>query len=308
MSGGAEQGYPTMAALGWAMNSLGATMSRTPLRDQPWPRSTGVTSPAQAWRHWLNGLVRKGISSSRAGKQWTGCGIQGFMTSGFAAGLIRVGDGYLPGAQKPLIGKMTWDRFCAERSTRYPKRPKVAAPPTALAGLVYCGNCGHKTRLAARSSTHGRVRAYIYLCEGRTCDNQMWITRYVLEAQIKDWLERQATLTELAPTMPQMNSLELERQLVRIDAGLVKNRVEYAMGDYGVAMRNRVEATLKARHDEVRSRIDHNTTAAFPVNSALEIATHWDQWPPGEINEALRLSSPESRCSGYPAPTAIAQD
>jgi site-specific DNA recombinase len=237
-------------------------------------------------------LTKRGINSSRAGKQWTGCGIQNFMTSGFAAGLIRVGDDHLPGAQKPLISTTTWDRFCAERGSRHPKRPRLLTPSTALAGLVYCGNCGHRTPLRARSSARGRIPAYIYLCEGRTCDNQMWITRHVLESQIKAWIEQQATAPEPVNTAPQTNRLDLERQLLRIDAGRVKNRVDHAIGDYGVAMRNRVEATLKARHTEIQRLIDRNAANPAAVVSAegvREIGTHWDQWSPQQLNDALRL-------------------
>jgi site-specific DNA recombinase len=237
-------------------------------------------------------LGNKGISSSRPDKQWTGCGIQGFMASGFAAGLIRVGDGHLPGAHKPLISKTTWDRFCAERATRYPKRPKLPAPPTALAGLVYCGNCGHRTRLRARSSKHGRVRAHIYLCEGRTCDNQLWITRHVLESQIKAWLEQQATTAEVAPRMPRTDRLELERQLTRIDAGLVKNRVEFAVGEYGAAMRDRVETALLQRRVEARDQVRQPTavtTSTVSASAALNVAVHWDEWSAEQLNEALSL-------------------
>jgi site-specific DNA recombinase len=235
-------------------------------------------------------LAKKGISSSRAGKEWTGCGIQGFMTSGFPAGLIRVADGHLPGAQKPLISKKTWDRFCVERATRYPKRPKLPTPSTALAGLVFCGNCGHLTRLRARSSKHGRVPAYIYLCEGRTCGNQTWITRHVLEAQVKAWLEQQANAPELEPMNQETKRLDVDRQLASIDAGLVMNRVEYAMGAYGTAMRNRVERALLQRQAEARDRIRQFTAIAAATVSpqaAARLAEHWDDWPAQQLHETL---------------------
>jgi site-specific DNA recombinase len=232
-------------------------------------------------------LATKGISSSREGKQWTGCGIQGFMASGFAAGLIRVGDGHLPGAQKPLISKTTWDRFCAERAARYPKRPRVPAPATALAGLVYCSNCGHRTRLRARSSKRGRIPAYIYLCEGRTCDNQMWITRHVLEAQVRAWLMEQATAAGSAETLHQVNRLDRDRQLARIETGLLKNRVEYALGEYGTAMRNRVEAVLQRRRREVLRRGSQLEAAPICATEAQEVAANWDHWPADELNDRL---------------------
>jgi site-specific DNA recombinase len=240
-------------------------------------------------------LAQQGIGSSRAGKQWTGCGVRGFMRSGFAAGLIRVGDGYLPGAQTPLISQKTWDRFCAERAARYPKRPQTPAPSTALAGLVYCGNCGHRVRLRARSSKHGRVSAYIYLCERRTCENQIWITRHVLEAQIKGWFEQLATGAD--PASPVLaahdNRLELEGQLRRIDAGLLKNRVDHAMGEYNVVTRNQMETALKGLADEVRRRISRSVAgqdATINTSVAVEIVTHWQQWTPQQLNEALRLT------------------
>jgi site-specific DNA recombinase len=237
-------------------------------------------------------LTETGISSSRAGKQWTGCGVRGFMTSGFAAGLIRVGGGHLPGAQKALISHRTWERFCTERTARYPKRPGLPAPATALAGLVYCGNCGHRTRLRARSSKYGGVSAYIYLCEGRTCENKMWITRHVLEAEVKVWFQRQATGPQLAGAVPQSDRSELERQLARIDAGLLKNRVEYAMGEYGIAMRNRVEGTLMGRQTEVYDHMRRPQTTlqtAGAKTASLEIAARWDGWSPERLNEALCL-------------------
>ena len=232
-------------------------------------------------------LASKGVSSTREGKQWTGCGLQGFMRSGFAAGFLRVGDDYLPGAQKPLISKKMWERFCAERAVRFPKRPRLPTPATVLAGLVHCGNCRQQTRLRVRASTPERAREYAYLCEGRTCDNHIWVTRHILEAQIKVWLEQHAP----APiqTMTPTHRLQLERRLVQIDAGMVKNRTDHAMGDYGVAMRDRVEASLKERRTEAQRRINQADGTDTSADAALEVATHWDQWPPERLNEALLL-------------------
>lgn len=106
------------------------------------------------------------------------------------------------------------------------------------------------------------------------------------------WLKQQATAPELSPTVPQTDRLELERQLADIDAGLVKNRVEYDLGEYGIAMRNRVETALLHRQAETRSRVSQRlviTASTVSPNAALNVADHWDDWSAQQRNEALRL-------------------
>jgi site-specific DNA recombinase len=244
-------------------------------------------------------LLQQGVTSFRTDRAWSTFGLKGTLDSGFAAGLLIVKGEYAPGAQIPLISKTTWERYQALRtSRRIGPRPQVCAPPTALSGLVHCSTCGYLMRISDESMKAGRRRAYLYQCDSRVgCTNRAWITRSRLEAHMKAWFERQASgeqNDELATEFIRQseNVIDLQRQLLRLEAGRVKNRVDYVAGEYGAAMRNKVETALNTRLEDVRGRVRHlkrAPTVAATASAAHEIVDHWDQWSPTQKNEALRL-------------------
>ena len=236
-------------------------------------------------------LAQQGILSTVTGRPWTPFGVRQMMTSGFAAGLLHVGGAHLPGAHPALISQATWDRFQDARRVRshdyYPNR--LNRPVMALDGLVRCASCGRLLRLKEERSVKYGSTAYMYECEPRHCDNPVWMTRHRLELHVRTWFQQQAVVRPR--TEPNASAKTLDAQLVTIAAGIVRNRVEYALGEYGSVMRDLVETSLKERQNTLSARISMlaaDTSGTFPQAFINEVASNWELWAVEVLNRQLR--------------------
>ena len=142
--------------------------------------------------HWLNDA---GIRTA-TGSRWVNDTLLQVLTSGFAAGLLRVHDPacscggprgdaqctrrvYIEGAHEPVITSELWDAFLARQEARVQTPPRLRDPVHPFSGLLYCGDRDHRLRAAT-----GRG-AVFYHCaqagEGRGCPGA-----YVREAQAEE--------------------------------------------------------------------------------------------------------------------------
>ena len=168
-----------------------------------------------ALTHWLAG---QGVTSPRTGQRWSGRGLQLMMASGFPAGLLHVGDGYLPGCHTPLISQQVWEAYNRVRLERWEGSTlRMGAAPAGLQGLVYCGSCGRQMRLKDEwSTTRERMRGYLYVCSnGSFCALRACITRTRLEGHVRQWISRLAEESERA-SVSAGSALPKPRQLGRL--------------------------------------------------------------------------------------------
>lgn len=136
-------------------------------------------------------LEDRGVLSLRTGGRWSGTGLQLMMSSGFAAGLLHVGDSHVPGCHVPLISQGVWEAYRRTRAQRWEGSTlRMGAAPAGLQGLVFCGSCGRQMRLKDEwSDKHERMRGYLYVCSNSSfCARRGCITRTRLEAHVRDWL------------------------------------------------------------------------------------------------------------------------
>jgi hypothetical protein len=207
------------------------------------------------------------------------------MGSGFAAGLLRVADPYWPGKHTALISKATWERFQAARVARrhnyFPNR--LVRAPMALDGLVHCASCGVMLRLKDEPSIKHGNSGYMYQCEMRFCENNAFVTRHRLEQEVRAWSDKTAAPadehvdTEISTSTGDVESLDAK--LAGIAAGLVKNRIEYAMGEYGTVMRDLVDTALLQQQAKLSDQISQLAAAPWACMSntaALEVASNWE--------------------------------
>jgi site-specific DNA recombinase len=241
-------------------------------------------------------LASKGVLSPATGRRWTPFGVRQMMMSGFAAGLLRVGDGYVPGEHTPLISRATWERYRSTQLVRshdyYPNR--LIRPAMALDNLVRCAGCGRLLRLKDESAVKRRGSGYMYQCQTRHCDNAVWVTRHQLEQHVRTWFDQHAAKSQdtTEPQQEPAGSVDsLNARLAGVAAGLVRNRTEYAMGEYGSAMRDLVDASLRQRQTKLAEQIGQlssASTATLSQTTALEVSANWEQWPTHELNRQLR--------------------
>lgn len=247
-------------------------------------------------------LADRGVMSPVTGRPWTPRGLRYWLDSGFAAGLLHVGDDHIPGVQPALIDQRTWKAFLEARRRRVGTPPRLISPTTALSGLVYCGSCGQRMRIKDSSPRQG-LRGYLYQCESRVaCASRASMVRSKVEAAVKDWLgllateasargaaavSRQATLA-----VSKADRAQLVRELARIEKAIISNRAEHLLGDYTVAERDAVDVMLREQKLSVEVRLQRLADDAPPVlpsaRSILLLLDQWDSLPPDQANRLIR--------------------
>jgi DNA invertase Pin-like site-specific DNA recombinase len=201
-----------------------------------------------ALTHWLAG---QGVMSPRTGQRWSGRGLQLYMASGFAAGLLHVGQGHLPGAHTPLIAERVWKGYNRARVERWEGSTlRMGAAPAGLQGLVFCGSCGGQMRLKDEWSTaHERMRGYLYVCSnGSFCALRGCITRTRLEAHVRQWI---CSLVDESDRAPQVSALPKRRQLTR----LVEQWSDLEPSELNAAVSRLIRRVVVVRRPGRRQRI-----------------------------------------------------
>jgi hypothetical protein len=215
-----------------------------------------------ALTYWLAG---QGVMSPRTGQRWSGRGLQLYMASGFAAGLLHVDGAHLPGAHTPLITQDVWNGYNRARVNRWEGSTlRMGAAPAGLQGLVFCGSCGRQMRLKDEwSMAHERMRGYLYVCSnGSFCALRGCITRTRLEAHVRQWVSRLADETERASGSPG-SALPKRRQLIR----LVEHWPDFEPAELNASISRLVRRIVVDRQPGRRQRV-------------IEIYSHWDDEEP----------------------------
>lgn len=163
-----------------------------------------LTAPllAEMYRTYLGGTGFTGIARimnaaghrTTAGNDWTRQAVKQILDAGFGAGLIihrpgsrnrmvRVEDStYYPGAHEPVITAAEWARYKDLRAEA-PRAAQVIEPKYMLAGLIFCGDCGH--------AMHVGHRGVHYLCSGKMQGRGragMTMTRELVEKAVRLWV------------------------------------------------------------------------------------------------------------------------
>jgi site-specific DNA recombinase len=253
-----------------------------------------------ALTQWLESV---GVHSRITGGRWTPGGLRNMMNSGFAAGLLRVGDSYLPGAHLPLITMPTWQAYLDEVHLREPFKRKQTAHFAPLADLVRCAGC-HRlmhVRDDPRPKPRGGLQqGYLYLCDSnRPCPNRACITRARLEKHVRQWLFELAEDLEAGDTagaegegVDRATETQLRQELARLEAALIRNRVDFAVGDYDATTRDKIADMLHQRRGstlrrlgEAQQKIRRRT---LNPRSLRHTAATWDQTPAPRLNATLK--------------------
>lgn len=174
------------------------------LRDM-YERYADGKDSLQSLAAWLNA---EGIASPR-GLVWKADTVASTLDSGFGAGLIQVGVGWVkkgkkrtrehawvPGAHVPVIDAATWDRYRARREER---RGDAASTRTKwpLSGITRCGLCGGPMTCTTggpggRSGKQRQIRGYILRCttmqESKACPG-LWRVTHEVEAALLDAMD-----------------------------------------------------------------------------------------------------------------------
>lgn len=248
--------------------------------------------------HWLGSV---GVFSPQTGKKWTPRGLRLFMENGFAAGLLHVGDTYIPGAQEPLISKEIWEAYGQARRQRRGVPPRLMAPSSALSGIVYCGACNQRMRLKHDGNT-GKP-GYMFICEVNVqCENRAAVTRKPLEEHVKSWLQTIADEGDVradaeaaqraSATVNKVDRTQLLRELTKVDKAIVQNRADHLLGSYSVAERDSVDALLREQKINLEERLlelrDSEPGKLPPVDLIRHLLANWDGIPAATLNQLIR--------------------
>lgn len=315
-------GYRYTRGQGYAIDPDGAETVTEMYR-----RYTAGESVA-AVRDWL---AAEGVSVPKSGaKYWTRNGVQAFLDSGFAAGLLRRHDPackcgkprgtscgrwvHDEGSHQPIITGGQWAAFRAARASRATVQSRAQAARTRLSGLVLCAGCGGPMYL---HGSHGDDQ-YGYLCRrnlsrpGR-CASPAWIRRVDCEQAVRQWLPEVAALIEdqvvrlPPPAVSKQRRDRLERKIVDDDAALVRltmDRVRLALPESAF---NATRDALVAEQEKARQEL-----AAIPAAADLELFTTaagelletWESAPTASINRVLRNLLRVNASTGQP-PTVV---
>ncbi|WP_439675973.1 recombinase family protein [Embleya sp. MST-111070] len=215
---------------------------------------------------WLNEC---GYMTSWGGP-WTGQAVNGYMISGFAAGLLRVHSKectcgkrsgtcpnhyYMPGAHEAMLLDGEWEEYLATVKEVRRIAPRARRGSYPLSALSKCGNC----RQGATASPYRGMRGGVYRCSynsksaGSLCPG-IWILRPVVEAQVVEWLGTVAANVDSAPAAP----------IESVEARQVRKSTEQKLKE--------AQATRKRAQDALtRLTVDH---ALSPENYPGDTYAH----------------------------------
>ena len=249
---------------------------------------------------WLN---RLGVAQPRSGGRWSPKTVLRMLDSGFAAGLLRVGDLYIEASHPAIIDEHLWRTYRRERERRREAPARLVAPAHALSGLVRCPACGRAMRLKRplRRWAHGvktdRPGSPMFACESYGCPAPVSVSAARATRAVLDWLapivaDRDVSVAVLAVDkasrmVAKADVRELRRQVARLEERKTRLTVDLASGlvlpaDYRAARdalsAAQREAMLALREAEVS--VDRPPPARRVVKRLLD---HWD-----ELDETAR--------------------
>lgn len=270
------------------------------------------TRPLARW------LLAQGLrSKADPTVPWSHHGIMNSMETGFAAGLLRVGDGYLPGAHEPIITAETWEAFQLARRTRSYQPPRHITPSTALGGLLRCSACGQTLVVKNGGARAHNTPRYFYVCQSsQHCTWRASVTRLAAEAFVKEWLrglmadsahsgvEQVAVAAKNA--LRAVDRTMLLDKLADVEHGIDTIETMYLTRQYTEARRARLQGRLEGQKTELLRQLEKTThlpTPVLPEPAHVErMLTEWDRLPVAQLNAWLRTLISGVRVERTPTP------
>ncbi|MFD6029830.1 recombinase family protein [Cellulosimicrobium funkei] len=255
---------------------------------------------------WLRDL---GIESPRSRKPWTHRGIAYFLTSGFAAGYLRVHDPacterhqvtrdcprhvYVDGAHEAILDEATWRATLDARESRKTLAPRLVSAVSAISGVPRCGACGHRMALHRQKDQSPRMR-----CANRECVAPASILYSRVEAALLGWLPTVGQLVDehAASASTRTAAEDVERAcLLRVhdeaERALGRLTVDRARGivpeSAYVAARDHLEAEQREARESLRKYERAALTADY-TTIAMKLLEDWDELSPPDISRTLR--------------------
>lgn len=246
---------------------------------------------------WLNQL---GVRQPRSGHAWSPKTVRRYLDSGWAAGLLRVGDAYIEGAHEPVIDVATWRAFLRERDRRRDVPARLVAPVHALSGLVRCPGCRRAMRvkrLRPRRNPAQTPRNVMLSCETFGCERRGYVSaRRAVDAVIA-WLRplvddhdvsaAAQAADRASRAVAKVDRTQLEKEVVKIEQRMARLTVDLASGlvlpaDYQAAR----DLLAQAKRDALAALAGAQQVADRPAPTRRRIKAVLDAW--GEMDEVGR--------------------
>lgn len=189
---------------------------------------------------WLNAL---GVRQPRSGERWAPKSVRRYLNSGWAAGLLRVGDTYIEGAHEPVVDERTWRAYLRERDSRRDQPARLVTPGHPLSGLVRCPGCQRAMRIKrmpARRNPAATRRRTMICCETFGCERRGYVSADRAVAAVLAWLRpiaddvdvSQAALAadRASRAVAKVDRRQLEAELVKIEQRMARLTVDLASG------------------------------------------------------------------------------
>lgn len=249
---------------------------------------------------WLN---RSGVPQPRSGGPWTPKTVLRMLDSGWAAGLLRVGDDYLPGSHEAIVDEQVWAAFLRQRERRRSVPARLVVPSHALSGLVRCPGCGRSMRVKRqrRRWAHGkrtdRPGAPMFVCESFGCPAPTAVSAARALRAVLDWLrplteDRDVSEATLAAdravrAVAKTDRKLLHREEVAIEQRLTRLTIDLASGLVLAGEYRAARDALAAALREVKAALAATDEATErPAPTRRSVRRVLDAW--GEMDEVGR--------------------
>lgn len=205
------------------------------------------------WHTLAGWLATRGVLNPETGRPFSHRGVQTYLDSGWAAGLLHTEAGeYLPAVHEPIIDGTTWQSYLAARAVRRTVPARLVAPRTALSGLIRCDGCGLRVWLKS-DAYYGA--AYRFACTTRHCRRKAHVSRRRAEAAVR------ARIGEVAGEMAS-------------EAAVAQGRAVAAVSRAEIARLNREVARIdRALTEQAKDRLRDVGMPAAALAAALEELT-----------------------------------
>ena len=255
-------------------------------------------------------LSVNGVAVPKSGAlRWTRYGVQYFLDSGFAAGLLYAHDpacrcgkrscsnrAHRPGAHPAIITVEQWQAYQHARDSRRGSFTQARAVASKLAGVVLCGGCGRPMQLQGSGGKSGAA----YVCRSNRlgvigCPAPAWVRRDRCEAAVRDWLPGVAAEIEAlevpAVAVSSARRDRLARKVLADDEALANLTMDFARRVIPeaafTAARDRLVEERAAAVAELEGLPSAEGFAVFEA-AAAGLLLKWDEGGAGELNRVLR--------------------
>lgn len=187
-------------------------------------------------RVWLD----RGIKPLSA-ESWNAITVKRVLTRPRVAGLIEhKGEILGEGQFEAILDRATWERVCAAVSDRSSMaRAKYKGREHLLAGLLYCGICGHRVKVNALRDARGELRPDSFVvCDKGTGHGCGGVKRNLASLESYVFTVVEARLADARPLDPAEGTTAEAQEFARlaeereaVEARIVTLREQYASGD-----------------------------------------------------------------------------